>query len=71
MRELHLGTLNLGQIGAAAGHATIKQATTFKITDEPGFGEFAEYLITQEEFTWQLRCPEVHAEAFSCELNAS
>lgn len=67
MQELHLGSLKLGQIGAAAGHARIKQATTFDIIDEAGFGLFAEYLITKEEFTWQLRCPEVHAEAFSCE----
>lgn len=34
MRELHLGSLKLGQIGAAAGHARIKQATTFDIVGE-------------------------------------
>ncbi|CEH17102.1 Protein of unknown function DUF3712 [Ceraceosorus bombacis] len=65
MRELHLGSMELARIGAAAGHARVKQATTFNIADEAGFGRFSEYLVTQEEFTWQLRCLNVHAEAFS------
>lgn len=65
MRELHLGSMNLDYIGAAAGHARIKQATTFILRDEEGFAEFARYLVSEEEFTWQLRCDSVHAEAFS------
>ena len=35
------------------------------IRDEEGFGEFAKYLVSEEEFTWQLRCGNVHVEAFS------
>ncbi|CAO1623850.1 unnamed protein product [Parajaminaea phylloscopi] len=65
MRELHLGSMSLDYIGAAAGHARIKQATTFFLRDEAGFAEFAQYLISEPEFTWQLRCGSVHAEAFS------
>lgn len=63
--EIHLGTFNLAQIGAAAGHGRVKQATTFYITDEAGFGTFAKWLVSKPEFTWQVRCPEVHAEGFS------
>lgn len=65
MRELQLGHFNLAHIGAAAGHARVKQATEFMIDDEEGFGEFSKWLISMPEFTWQLRCAEVHAEAFS------
>lgn len=65
MRELHLGSMSLDYIGAAAGHARLKQATTFYLRDEEGFAEFAKYLISEEEFTWQLRCGSIHAKAFS------
>lgn len=65
MRELQLGHFNLATIGAAAGHARVKQATTFYIDDEEGFGTFAKWLISMPEFTWRLKCEEVHAEAFS------
>lgn len=43
----------------------LPQATTFHIADEEGFGTFAQWLVSEEEFTWQVRCPEVHAEGFS------
>ncbi|CAO1639236.1 unnamed protein product [Sympodiomycopsis kandeliae] len=65
LHEVHLGTMNLDYIGVAAGHGRIKQATTFQITDEEGFAEFAKFLVSEPEFTWQLRCPDVHVEAFS------
>jgi hypothetical protein len=65
MRELHLGQFELAPLGAAAGHAKVKQLTQFNIMDEEGFGEFAEFLVTQPEFTWRTICPEVHAEGFS------
>lgn len=65
MREIHLGRFNLSHVGAAAGHATVNQATTFYITDEEGFATFAEYLVSQPVFTWRINCSEVHAEAFS------
>lgn len=41
------------------------QATHFNIVDEEAFGEFAAFLIQTEEFTWKLKCPNVHVEAFS------
>ena len=65
MQELHLGSMSLDYIGAAVGHARIKQATTFIIRDEDGFAQFAKFLVSEPEFTWQLRCDNVHAEAFS------
>ncbi|PWN24968.1 hypothetical protein BDZ90DRAFT_262821 [Jaminaea rosea] len=65
MRELHLGSMTLDYIGVAAGHGRVKQATTFLIRDEEGFGEFARFLVSEPEFTWQLRCGNVHVEAFS------
>ncbi|PWN18638.1 hypothetical protein BCV69DRAFT_252553, partial [Microstroma glucosiphilum] len=65
MREVQLGTMSLDYIGVAAGHGSINQATTFEITDEEAFGEFAQWLISEPQFTWQLRCPNVHVEAFS------
>ncbi len=40
------------------------QSTVFEILDVPAFSIFAAYLISQPEFTWYLRCPNVHAEAF-------
>lgn len=57
--------LSLSRTGAAAGHGRIKQATHFNITDVEAFSEFSKFLVTQEEFTWNLKCENVHAEAFS------
>ncbi|KEI38214.1 uncharacterized protein L969DRAFT_517877 [Mixia osmundae IAM 14324] len=65
MGELMLGTFPLEYLGAAAGHGRIHQETFFTITDAAGFGRFAEYLITQEAFTWRLRSGSVQAKAFS------
>ncbi|KAJ9479823.1 hypothetical protein PHBOTO_003303 [Pseudozyma hubeiensis] len=65
LTEVNLGQFRLDYIGAAAGHARIKQATNFEIHDVDGFGEFAKFLISQPEFTWKLNCSSVHVEAFS------
>ncbi|SPO24995.1 probable conserved hypothetical Ustilago-specific protein [Ustilago trichophora] len=65
LTEVNLGQFRLDYIGAAAGHARIKQATNFEIHDVEGFGEFAKFLISQPEFTWKLNCSNVHVEAFS------
>ncbi|KAN0059778.1 hypothetical protein ACQY0O_008352 [Thecaphora frezii] len=65
LREVNLGQFNLDYIGVAAGHGRIKQATNFIIKDEAAFNSFARFLITQPEFTWKLRCGNVHVEAFS------
>ena len=65
MREIHLGSFNLGRVSAAAGHGTVNQATNFEIADEEGFGIFSGYLISQEEFTWQIRSQNLHVEAFA------
>lgn len=57
--------MKLDYIGVAAGHGRLKQATHFEVVDEEAFGEFAAFLIQTEEFTWKLKCPDVHVEAFS------
>ncbi|KAK0559809.1 hypothetical protein OC844_004162, partial [Tilletia horrida] len=63
--EKRLGEFNLRHVGAAAGHARLRQLTRFNVSDEDAFGQFTEFLITQEEFTWNLNCSNVHVEAFS------
>ncbi|KAL8277420.1 hypothetical protein RQP46_010142 [Phenoliferia psychrophenolica] len=63
--ELLLGRFSLEPIGVAAGHGRIKQLTEFYILDLHGFGRFAQFLITQESFTWRLKSDQVQAKAFS------
>ncbi|KAE8246427.1 hypothetical protein A4X13_0g5797 [Tilletia indica] len=63
--EKRLGEFNLRRVGAAAGHARLRQLTQFNISDEEAFGQFTEFLLTQEEFTWNLNCSNVHVAAFS------
>ncbi|SGY79107.1 BQ5605_C008g05044 [Microbotryum silenes-dioicae] len=63
-QELQIGHFQLDRIGVAAGHGRIKQQTTFVIDDVPGFSRFAQYLITQDEFTWRLKSNNVEAKAF-------
>ena len=65
MREVELGNFRLDYIGVAAGHGRIKQVTKFNIQDQEMFGLFTQFMITNEEFTWRLFCPNVHVEAFS------
>ena len=65
MREVELGYFSLDYIGVAAGHGRIKQKTLFHILDVDMFTLFTKYMITNEEFTWRLYCPDVHVEAFS------
>ncbi|KAE8229507.1 hypothetical protein CF326_g5523 [Tilletia indica] len=64
MEEKHLGSMNLSYLGIAAGHARLRQATTFVVRDEDAFGQFAEFLVSQEEFTWKLNTTNVHVQAF-------
>lgn len=42
--ELYLGNLNFASLGAAAGHAKLKQETYFNIGSLDGFGRFTEHL---------------------------
>lgn len=63
--ELNLGQFELARIGVANSHGRVKQSTTFVINNQPAFGRFAEYLITQKEFTWRLKSSNVQAKAFS------
>ncbi|WFD30560.1 hypothetical protein MSPP1_001581 [Malassezia sp. CBS 17886] len=65
MREVVLGQFNLDHVGVAANHGRLKQATQFNISDPAIFGEFTKYLINNEEFTWRLKCNNVHVEAIS------
>ncbi|GAA5897781.1 hypothetical protein JCM8208_000260 [Rhodotorula glutinis] len=62
-REIQIGHFALERIGVAAGHGRIKQQTTFYIDDQAGFAEFAQYLITQDAFTWRLKSESVQAKA--------
>ncbi|GJN94719.1 hypothetical protein Rhopal_007810-T1 [Rhodotorula paludigena] len=62
-REIQIGHFALERIGVAAGHGRIKQQTQFLIDDQEGFAEFAQFLITQEQFTWRLRSESVQAKA--------
>lgn len=64
MQELTLGHFPLDRIGVAAGHGRIKQFTRFNITDKDGFTQFTKYMITNDAFTWRLKCHSVHVEAF-------
>lgn len=64
MEEKILGHFPLDRIGIAAGHGRINQYTRFNISDLPAFTKFTEFMITQPEFTWRLRCHSVHIEAF-------
>lgn len=64
MSEVHLGHMPVAKLGVAAGHAKINQLTHLTIVDLPGFGRFAEHLITQDSFTWRLKS-EVDIAAFS------
>ncbi|GAA6057282.1 hypothetical protein JCM3770_004534 [Rhodotorula araucariae] len=64
-REIQIGHFALERIGVAAGHGRIKQQTTFFIDDREGFAEFAQYLITQDSFTWRLRSEHVQAKALA------
>ena len=65
MREVQLGHFDLDYIGVAAGHGRIKQKTVFHIDDTEMFARFTQFMITHEEFTWRLFCPDLHIEALS------
>ena len=65
MQEVQLGHFDLDYIGVAAGHGRIKQKTVFHIDNQEMFALFTKYMITNEEFTWRLYCPDVHIEALS------
>ncbi|WFC96531.1 hypothetical protein MBRA1_003192 [Malassezia brasiliensis] len=65
MQEVQLGHFDLDYVGVAAGHGRIKQKTVFHIDDTEKFALFTRYMITHEEFTWRLFCPDVHIEALS------
>ncbi|WFC96530.1 hypothetical protein MBRA1_003191 [Malassezia brasiliensis] len=65
MREVQLGHFDLDYFGVAAGHGRIKQKTVFHIDDTEMFARFTQFMITHEEFTWRLFCPDLHIEALS------
>ena len=65
IKEVQLGHFDLDYIGVAAGHGRIKQKTVFHIDDTDMFALFTQYMITHEEFTWRLYCPDLHIEALS------
>ncbi|KAL1718757.1 hypothetical protein EV715DRAFT_290908 [Schizophyllum commune] len=58
-----LGTITLDKIYAKNKRATIDQTTTFTISDEDKFGDFTQYMITAETFTWRLYSNKLRAQA--------
>ncbi|KAL1735691.1 hypothetical protein EV714DRAFT_280260 [Schizophyllum commune] len=58
-----LGTITLDKIYAKNKRATIDQTTTFNISDEDRFGDFTQYMITAETFTWRLYSNKLRAQA--------
>lgn len=52
--EVPIGDMWLESLVAENKRAQINQTTTFNISDQSAFGEFARAMITQEQFTWRL-----------------
>jgi hypothetical protein len=50
-----LGTITLAPFKSRHFRAPINQTTTFHITNETAFAQFAQYLITSPNFTWHLQ----------------
>ncbi|KAJ7716738.1 hypothetical protein DFH07DRAFT_349612 [Mycena maculata] len=62
--ETSLGYLSLDTLHAKSKRATINQtATPFTITNQEGFGLFAQHLITDKNFTWRLTSSNLRVQA--------
>jgi hypothetical protein len=62
-REVHLGTMNLPDLEASNGQASIDAVTQFNIDDTAAFGEFSKVMINDQQFTWRLKSNSLKAQA--------
>ncbi|KAI6135778.1 hypothetical protein EV401DRAFT_1898270 [Pisolithus croceorrhizus] len=58
-----LGYMNLAAIYATHKRATINDTTTFHIIDQEAFARFTSYMITSQNFTWQLESASLSVQA--------
>ncbi|KAF9051008.1 hypothetical protein BDZ89DRAFT_1056905 [Hymenopellis radicata] len=58
-----LGIMELHTLHASGKRATIDDTTLFNITQEGLFGQFAEHMITAENFTWRLFSDDLRVQA--------
>ncbi|KAE9401586.1 hypothetical protein BT96DRAFT_918717 [Gymnopus androsaceus JB14] len=61
--EVPIGQMNLGEISASHKRATINQTTTFQITNQSAFGQFAGDMITSSSFQWRLQSSNLRVQA--------
>ncbi|KAJ3850500.1 hypothetical protein EV368DRAFT_84496 [Lentinula lateritia] len=61
--QLMIGNMDLDDIAASHKRATVDQNTTFHITDQSVFGQFAAQMITANNFTWRLFSNNLHVQA--------
>ncbi|KAH7875192.1 uncharacterized protein C8R40DRAFT_1170817 [Lentinula edodes] len=61
--QLTIGNMDLDDISASHKRATVDQNTTFHITDQSVFGQFAAQMITANNFTWRLLSNNLHVQA--------
>ena len=58
-----MGLFNLEPLSAKKKRAYINQTTDFTIMDQNAFGQFTQYLITSNNFTWRLRSDDLNVRA--------
>ncbi|KAI6098953.1 hypothetical protein EDD16DRAFT_1718222 [Pisolithus croceorrhizus] len=61
--KIPLGYMNLAAIYATHKRATINDTTTFHIIDQEAFARFTSYMITSQNFTWQLESVSLSVQA--------
>jgi hypothetical protein len=61
--EVPLGLFDLQALSVKKKRIYINQTTDFTITDQNAFGQFTQYLITSNNFTWRLRSNNLHVRA--------
>ena len=61
--EVPLGVFNLQPLYVKKKRAYINQTADFTITDQGAFGQFTQYMITSNNFTWRLRSDDLHVRA--------
>ncbi|KAI6121372.1 hypothetical protein F5141DRAFT_1186618 [Pisolithus sp. B1] len=61
--KIPLGYMNLAAIYATHKRATINDTTTFHIIDQEAFARSTSYMITSQNFTWQLESVSLSVQA--------
>jgi hypothetical protein len=62
--QTRLGHFAMARLSASRGSAKVDELTTFHIDDEAAFAQFAKQLVSSTNFTWKIRCSDVHVKAF-------